>query len=328
MRGTVNEYNDTRIGDTKRLNCDYEKMWFNERLIPSCTVFQFLSIFFDFSSTALKISLFLSSLVRRLTLVVLDSSFKTEGLLYNMTTASQIWRVEHQDQSFFTNGTDWTLSSHFSLWLLSSLSVYLSLSYTGPSVDLRPPSDSFILSFRLTMPAAVQDTTLEGVLSSCGCSFPLTLTTSMGIWHSAGVTKGVTSPAAHRGIWHDAGVTKSWLPSATLKKSFAWSRKYWTHPKISIWLMRETRRVDSHIRIGDTKQLSWCVKGCGANSRTTREIKVSRKRRRRQNRYKTRNQDFVAPAAYHIPLWAAKLVTPFVSPALRENAFWCCVLNW
>ena len=31
-----------------------------------------------------------------------------------------------------------------------------------------------------------------------------------------------------------------------------------------------------------------------------------------------RNQDFVAPALCHTPLWAAGLVTPFVAPALRH----------
>ena len=39
------------------------------------------------------------------------------------------------------------------------------------------------------------------------------------------------------------------------------------------------------------------------------------------------NEDFVAPASYYIPLWAAGLVTPFVTPALRENTFWSCVLD-
>ena len=33
--------------------------------------------------------------------------------------------------------------------------------------------------------------------------------TSIGIWHSAGATRGVTSPTAHRGIWHSAGATNS-----------------------------------------------------------------------------------------------------------------------
>jgi hypothetical protein len=44
-----------------------------------------------------------------------------------------------------------------------------------PLVGLRPPSNSFIMSFRLTMPVtslpgAVQDTTPEDALSSCWCS--------------------------------------------------------------------------------------------------------------------------------------------------------------
>ena len=82
------------------------------------------------------------------------------------------------------------------------------------------------LSFHLTMPAvslstAVQDTTPVGVLSQWGCTLTLPLTTSIGIWQGAGVTKRGTSHASHRGIWHGAGATKSWLYSVTLKKSFA-----------------------------------------------------------------------------------------------------------
>ena len=70
-------------------------------------------------------------------------------------------------------------------------------------IPLRPTSTSFILSFYLTMPTAslsdpVQNTAPDGVLSSCCCSLTLTLTTSMGIWYDAGVTKGMTSLAAHR----------------------------------------------------------------------------------------------------------------------------------
>ena len=74
-------------------------------------------------------------------------------------------------------------------------------------VGLRPPSDFFIHSL---FTCSVQDTTPCSVLSSCGCSLPLTLATSIGTWHSAGATKGVTRPAAQRGIWHDAGATISW----------------------------------------------------------------------------------------------------------------------
>ena len=95
-----------------------------------------------------------------------------------------------------------------------------------PVVGLWPPSNSFILSFHLTITSAslsdpVQNTTPEGVPSKCWYSLTLTLTTSIGISHSAGVTKGVTSPAAHRGIWHGAGATRSWLHSPRLSMSFA-----------------------------------------------------------------------------------------------------------
>ena len=56
------------------------------------------------------------------------------------------------------------------------------LALLRPVVGFRPPSNCFILSFRLTMPsaslpAAIQNTTLEGVLSLCWCSLNLTLTT-------------------------------------------------------------------------------------------------------------------------------------------------------
>ena len=41
----------------------------------------------------------------------------------------------------------------------------------------------------------------------------------------------------------------------------------------------------------------------------------------------TSSQDFVAPALCYIPLWAAGLVTSFVTPAWRENAFFDWVLD-
>ena len=58
--------------------------------------------------------------------------------------------------------------------------------------------------------------------------------------------------------------------------------------------------------------------------RIWRQIKEIRQKR---DSCRTRNQDFVAPAPYHIPLWAAGLLTSFVAPAFRENAFWNCVLD-
>ena len=119
----------------------------------------------------------------------------------------------------------------FCLLISSSLSLMLSctvsnfhlvrIDYTAP---FGRPSASFEFPHSL-FTSSIKDTTPCGVLSSCGCSLSLTLTTSIGIWHSAGVTKGVTSPAAHMGIWHGAGATKSWLHSATLKKSFALIQK-------------------------------------------------------------------------------------------------------
>ena len=141
-----------------------------------------------------------------------------------------------------------------------------------PSVDLRPPSYYFILSLRLTMPAvffwaAVWDTIPEGILSWCWCSLTQTLTTSIGIRHSEGATKGVTSPTVHRDIWHVAGATKSWLHCAIFKKSFALIKNASRQPKFSIWMIRETLRDDSQIRIGDTKKLILMTERYGAGAR-------------------------------------------------------------
>ena len=85
------------------------------------------------------------------------------------------------------------------------------------------------------MPAAVQGTTPEDVLSSCGCSLTLTLTTSIGIWRSA-------------------GATRSWLHSPGRSKSFALARKVSPQPKFSIRMLREALRDSSQIRIGGNKK--------------------------------------------------------------------------
>ena len=56
---------------------------------------------------------------------------------------------------------------------------------------LRPPSKipSFAhYAYHISLPS-VQYKSSEGVLSLCGCSLTLTLTTSIGIWHSADATK-------------------------------------------------------------------------------------------------------------------------------------------
>ena len=46
---------------------------------------------------------------------------------------------------------------------------------------------------------------------------------------------------------------------------------------------------------------------------------------REQDSGRARNQDFVAPAPYHIPLRRSECQSER-APALGENAFWCCVL--
>ena len=48
-------------------------------------------------------------------------------------------------------------------------------------------------SGHICLSSTIQDTNPEGILSSCGCSLTLTLTTSIGIWHDAGATKSWSS---------------------------------------------------------------------------------------------------------------------------------------
>ena len=57
----------------RKIYCDEKRMWCRKMLNFCCTTVQFLSIFSDFSSTSFKISLFLSSLVRRLNWVAVNS---------------------------------------------------------------------------------------------------------------------------------------------------------------------------------------------------------------------------------------------------------------
>ena len=167
----------------------------------------------------------LRSFASTLVLVVVDSSWlKIEESLHKMTIALEHWWVEQRNHPFLINWPAWALCSQYLFRLNVVLSVHLwisvplprLLSFVGSTAPFGRPSASleFFHSLILphyhsaSLPAAVQNTTPEGVLSSCGCSLTLTLTTSTGICHDAGVTKGVISPAAHRGIWHAAGATK------------------------------------------------------------------------------------------------------------------------
>ena len=180
-----------------------------------------------------------------------------------MAISSKNCQVEQKNYSLLANWSDWALIFQHLLRIEADLSVHLTLSSTTPCG--RPSAsleylDSLILPHyhSASLPAAVQNTTPEGVSFKCWCPLTLTLTTSIGIWHSAGVTKGVTSSAAHRGIWHGVGVMQSWLHSATLTKFFAVIEKVSTQPKFSIWMMRETLRDDNQIPI--CTKISWWVK--------------------------------------------------------------------
>ena len=98
-----------------------EKVWCHEILIPCYTTVLLSSIFFDFSSTAFEISLFLCSSVRRLTLFVLDSSLEIEEFLHKMETSFSGLKRYTQLSSFSCHWTHWSLSFHYSLWLLKLL---------------------------------------------------------------------------------------------------------------------------------------------------------------------------------------------------------------
>ena len=80
------------------------------------------------------------------------------------------------EESFFPCKMTW-----FALWRWSSAET------VGYSV---------CASVHLYLSSTVHETTPEGILSSCGCSLTLTLTTSIGIWHAAGATKSWSSVAS------------------------------------------------------------------------------------------------------------------------------------
>ena len=84
----------------------------------------------------------------------------------------------------------------FCLFICASLSLF----HRSTARFGRPSGSPYFLHsltlphyvFRISL-RSVQDTTPEGVLSSCGCPLTLTLNTSIGIWHGAGATKSWSS---------------------------------------------------------------------------------------------------------------------------------------
>ena len=150
--------------------------------------------------TCLCFSVFLCS--GTLTLIFVDSHSKSKN---SSTQWQSLWRRNEWYRIIILPWADDMIASQlrsfaqtlvYFVWLTlhSCLSSSVPL---HPLVGLRPPSKiaqlsqfvshsfSFILLFYLTMPtvfhsAEVEDTTPEGVLSSCWCSLTLTLATSQG----------------------------------------------------------------------------------------------------------------------------------------------------
>ena len=79
--------------------------------------------------------------------------WKLKNSFTKWQSPSQNWSVARNNHPFLANWTEWAISSHYLLWLLSSLSVHLSLGSTAPFI--RPSAsfeNSFFLSLHLTMP--------------------------------------------------------------------------------------------------------------------------------------------------------------------------------
>ena len=127
---------------------------------------------------------------------------KVKNFFTKWQSPPQNCSVVRNNHPFLANWTDWALSSHCSLLLLDIFPDHLSLGSAAPFG--RPSAsfeNSFMLSLCLTIPADVQDTTLEGVLSLCWCSLTRTLTTSIDIWHNAGATKSWSSVVSLSCCW-------------------------------------------------------------------------------------------------------------------------------
>ena len=165
LRGTLRDYSQTRIEDTKTNFLMRNRVRCHVLLVSSCTtVLFFLSSFFDMSSTTFEISPFLCSSVWRLTSVVLDLLFKIEKFLCKMAISLKNCRVEQKNYSLLANWSDWGLSLQDLLRLAVDLSIQLTLGSTAscvrPSASLEflhsliPPHYHYCISLR-----SVQDTT-------------------------------------------------------------------------------------------------------------------------------------------------------------------------
>ena len=125
---TVNHELETQ----KKLILMRKKMWCHKILIPCCTTVLFLPIFFDFSSTAFKISLFLCTSVWRLTLAALDLMFKIEEFVPKMAISLKSGRVKRNNHSALANWPNRALSSQHLRRFLYIFSVHLCIPVSLP----------------------------------------------------------------------------------------------------------------------------------------------------------------------------------------------------
>ena len=179
----------------------------HEILIPCClsVLLSIPLLLSNFYSLVPMNSVCFSSISVQPLTVLVNYWFKIEELSTKMAISSSAF----QRQIILSKNTDRIRASVLKTWshsflfsLLISSSLFLSLTCAVPKfhlAPLRPPSHFFI--HFLSLPVLSKKQLQE--------AFSL----------HAGVTKGVTSHAAHEGIWHDAGVTRSWLHAATFKKS-------------------------------------------------------------------------------------------------------------
>ena len=110
-----------------------ERVWCHEMLISCCTIVLFSSSFFNLSSTAFEISLFLCFSVWHLNLVVLSSSFKVEEFLHKMAISLNSCRIESKTHSSLARWHDLPFfSGDHLLRRLDILSVDLDTSVSLP----------------------------------------------------------------------------------------------------------------------------------------------------------------------------------------------------
>ena len=124
--------------------------WYTEPLLYNCRVLV------DFLWLLINCIFNFSVPVWRLTLVVFDSPSKIDEFLHKMAISLKNCRFEQKNHSFLANWSDWGLSSQHLLTVEANSSDYLFLHCTALQyllVGLRPPSTSFIIWLRLTMPA-------------------------------------------------------------------------------------------------------------------------------------------------------------------------------